>query len=141
MWTFEGRVNRIENDKPKEEKFTFGFMCETDSGTGDYLQFQSHTFSEKSVSVESEQNKSDLSATSDFSPKSSSENWETRERSISSLAHEARMKGYEGEACHTCQQFTMVRNGSCLKCASCGSTSGCSWTDNYKNSKIISRSF
>ena len=38
----------------------------------------------------------------------------------------ARMKGYEGEACHTCQQFTMVRNGSCLKCASCGSTSGCS---------------
>ena len=79
-----------------------------------------------SVSVEPEQNKRDLSANSEFSPKSSSENWETRERSISSLAHEARMKGYEGEACHTCQQFTMVRNGSCLKCASCGSTSGCS---------------
>ncbi|MEE1577462.1 MAG: vitamin B12-dependent ribonucleotide reductase, partial [Deltaproteobacteria bacterium] len=42
------------------------------------------------------------------------------------LVQEARMKGYEGEPCGTCGQFTMVRNGSCLKCASCGATSGCS---------------
>ncbi len=39
---------------------------------------------------------------------------------------EARLKGYEGESCSECGQFTMVRNGTCLKCASCGSTSGCS---------------
>ena len=39
---------------------------------------------------------------------------------------EARMKGYEGEGCTNCGQFTMVRNGSCLKCNSCGETSGCS---------------
>jgi len=39
---------------------------------------------------------------------------------------EARLKGYEGESCPECGQFTMVRNGTCLKCASCGSTSGCS---------------
>ncbi|MBI2609018.1 MAG: vitamin B12-dependent ribonucleotide reductase [Deltaproteobacteria bacterium] len=38
----------------------------------------------------------------------------------------AQMKGYEGDACNECGQFTMVRNGSCLKCNSCGSTSGCS---------------
>ncbi len=38
----------------------------------------------------------------------------------------AKMKGYEGDACPTCQSFTMVRNGSCLKCQSCGATSGCS---------------
>lgn len=38
----------------------------------------------------------------------------------------ARMKGYEGEACSECQSFTMVRNGSCLKCDSCGTTTGCS---------------
>ncbi|MBI2027205.1 MAG: vitamin B12-dependent ribonucleotide reductase, partial [Deltaproteobacteria bacterium] len=38
----------------------------------------------------------------------------------------AQMKGYEGDACSECGQFTMVRNGSCLKCESCGSTSGCS---------------
>ena len=39
---------------------------------------------------------------------------------------EARMKGYEGEACGECANFTMVRNGTCLKCDTCGSTSGCS---------------
>ena len=39
---------------------------------------------------------------------------------------EARMKGYEGESCAECANFTMVRNGTCLKCDTCGSTSGCS---------------
>ncbi|MEX2648737.1 MAG: vitamin B12-dependent ribonucleotide reductase, partial [Alphaproteobacteria bacterium] len=39
---------------------------------------------------------------------------------------EARIKGYEGEACGECGQLTMVRNGTCLKCETCGSTSGCS---------------
>ena len=39
---------------------------------------------------------------------------------------QARMKGYEGDACESCGSFTLVRNGSCLKCMSCGATSGCS---------------
>jgi ribonucleoside-diphosphate reductase alpha chain len=39
---------------------------------------------------------------------------------------EARAKGYEGDPCPECQQFTLVRNGTCLKCMSCGATSGCS---------------
>ncbi len=39
---------------------------------------------------------------------------------------EARLKGYEGDACGECGNFTLVRGGTCLKCASCGSTSGCS---------------
>ena len=43
-----------------------------------------------------------------------------------SLVEEARVKGYEGEACTSCNQFTLVRNGSCLKCITCGETSGCS---------------
>ncbi|MBA3726817.1 MAG: hypothetical protein H0W86_10280, partial [Armatimonadetes bacterium] len=38
----------------------------------------------------------------------------------------AKIKGYEGDPCSECGQFTMVRNGTCLKCDSCGSTSGCS---------------
>tara|TARA_B110001454_G_scaffold185015_1_gene181005 strand:- start:539 stop:1180 length:642 start_codon:yes stop_codon:yes gene_type:complete len=42
------------------------------------------------------------------------------------LVEEAKTKGYEGEACTSCNQFTLVRNGSCLKCNSCGETSGCS---------------
>ena len=39
---------------------------------------------------------------------------------------EARMKGYVGESCPECQNFTLVRNGTCLKCETCGSTTGCS---------------
>ncbi|MEE8204363.1 MAG: vitamin B12-dependent ribonucleotide reductase [Alphaproteobacteria bacterium] len=39
---------------------------------------------------------------------------------------EARMKGYEGDPCEECGNLTMVRNGTCLKCDSCGATSGCS---------------
>jgi ribonucleoside-diphosphate reductase alpha chain len=39
---------------------------------------------------------------------------------------EARMKGYEGDSCGDCGNFTLVRNGTCLKCDTCGSTSGCS---------------
>ncbi len=39
---------------------------------------------------------------------------------------EARMKGYEGESCPECQSFTMLRNGSCMKCDTCGATTGCS---------------
>ena len=39
---------------------------------------------------------------------------------------EARMKGYEGDNCPECGNFTLVRNGTCLKCDTCGSTTGCS---------------
>ena len=39
---------------------------------------------------------------------------------------EARIKGYVGEACPECGNFTMVRNGTCLKCETCGGTTGCS---------------
>ena len=39
---------------------------------------------------------------------------------------EARAKGYEGDPCPECANFTLVRNGTCLKCDTCGSTTGCS---------------
>src|SRR5262249_34321015 len=38
---------------------------------------------------------------------------------------EAKAKGYEGEMCSECLNFTLVRNGTCLKCDTCGSTTGC----------------
>jgi ribonucleoside-diphosphate reductase alpha chain len=38
----------------------------------------------------------------------------------------ARLKGYEGDACAECGNFSLVRNGTCLKCNTCGTTSGCS---------------
>lgn len=39
---------------------------------------------------------------------------------------EAKAKGYEGEMCSECGNFTLVRNGTCMKCDTCGSTTGCS---------------
>ncbi|MDA5193528.1 vitamin B12-dependent ribonucleotide reductase [Govanella unica] len=49
-----------------------------------------------------------------------------RSSNRASKVAEARMKGYEGDACTECGNFTLVRNGTCLKCDNCGSTSGCS---------------
>jgi ribonucleotide reductase alpha subunit len=44
----------------------------------------------------------------------------------SEAVRQARLKGYEGDPCPECGQLTMVRNGTCLKCDTCGATSGCS---------------
>jgi ribonucleoside-diphosphate reductase alpha chain len=38
----------------------------------------------------------------------------------------AKQKGYEGDPCPVCGNLTLVRNGTCLKCETCGSTTGCS---------------
>lgn len=51
---------------------------------------------------------------------------ENRTKQIFNEIREARMKGYEGDMCGECGQFTMIRNGTCLKCDTCGATSGCS---------------
>jgi ribonucleoside-diphosphate reductase alpha chain len=39
---------------------------------------------------------------------------------------EAKARGYEGEMCGECGNFTLVRNGTCMKCDTCGGTTGCS---------------
>ncbi len=41
-------------------------------------------------------------------------------------AMQARLRGYEGDNCPECGNFTLVRNGTCMKCDTCGSTTGCS---------------
>jgi ribonucleoside-diphosphate reductase alpha chain len=38
----------------------------------------------------------------------------------------AKLRGYQGDACGECGNFTLVRNGTCLKCDTCGNTTGCS---------------
>jgi len=38
----------------------------------------------------------------------------------------AKIQGYEGDPCGECGNYTLVRNGTCMKCNTCGSTSGCS---------------
>jgi ribonucleoside-diphosphate reductase alpha chain len=48
------------------------------------------------------------------------------QRSASEKRAEAKARGYEGDPCGECQNFTLVRNGTCMKCDTCGSTTGCS---------------
>jgi ribonucleoside-diphosphate reductase alpha chain len=38
----------------------------------------------------------------------------------------ARLKGYEGDPCPSCANFTLVRSGSCQRCDTCGANTGCS---------------
>ncbi len=47
-------------------------------------------------------------------------------KKLISTAVIAKLKGYEGDPCDDCGQLTLVRNGTCLKCQTCGATSGCS---------------
>ncbi len=47
-------------------------------------------------------------------------------KDASLLRTEAQLRGYTGDQCTECHNFTMVRNGTCLKCDTCGSTTGCS---------------
>jgi ribonucleoside-diphosphate reductase alpha chain len=42
------------------------------------------------------------------------------------IIREARNRGYEGDPCPTCGAFTLIRNGTCMKCDTCGNTTGCS---------------
>jgi ribonucleoside-diphosphate reductase alpha chain len=46
--------------------------------------------------------------------------------SLADRVKQARQKGYEGDPCPECGALTLVRSGACMKCDSCGATSGCS---------------
>ncbi len=50
----------------------------------------------------------------------------TQRDKVAEKRSQARMKGYTGEACGECGNFTLIRNGTCLKCDTCGATTGCS---------------
>ncbi|MCS6864386.1 MAG: LAGLIDADG family homing endonuclease, partial [Gemmataceae bacterium] len=44
---------------------------------------------------------------------------------LSERIRQARQKGYEGDPCPNCQQLTLVRSGACMRCDTCGQTTGC----------------
>ena len=46
--------------------------------------------------------------------------------SLVEKVRQARQKGYEGDPCPSCGSLTLVRSGACMKCDSCGNTTGCS---------------
>jgi ribonucleoside-diphosphate reductase alpha chain len=53
-------------------------------------------------------------------------NWQQPAPTKADRRAEAKAKGYEGEMCSECGNFTLVRNGTCMKCDTCGQTTGCS---------------
>lgn len=55
-----------------------------------------------------------------------SEKMEPNGMSQSETLSMARVMGFEGDSCTSCGNFTLVRNGTCLKCVTCGGTTGCS---------------
>ena len=63
---------------------------------------------------------------SDKKPSSPVEPSRNKTSGLQEKIRQARMKGYAGDPCNECGNFTLVRNGTCLKCDTCGSTSGCS---------------
>jgi ribonucleoside-diphosphate reductase alpha chain len=71
----------------------------------------------------------EVSVTDIFSDKAAADAASTK-LDAKSIASERRarsiMQGYTGNMCSECQNFTMVRNGTCEKCDTCGATSGCS---------------
>ena len=73
--------------------------------------------SDGSVSSKTSSTKINLSSQDTFSKEK-----EVKMHTLQQNRQEARIKGYEGEACPDCGSFTLLRNGSCLKCDSCGST-------------------
>jgi len=51
---------------------------------------------------------------------------QTTVNTMTTKVKQAIENGYTGDICPECQSITMVRNGTCLKCMTCGSTTGCS---------------
>ncbi|MBN1699651.1 MAG: adenosylcobalamin-dependent ribonucleoside-diphosphate reductase [Spirochaetales bacterium] len=68
----------------------------------------------------------DLIATSTMTADDPKEKENDGVEEVNGPEHTARLKGYEGEPCSFCGHFTLIRNGTCLKCETCGSTTGCS---------------
>jgi ribonucleoside-diphosphate reductase alpha chain len=50
----------------------------------------------------------------------------TKEKEFIASIKQAWIKGYEGDPCPNCGAFTLIRNGTCMKCDTCGGTTGCS---------------
>ncbi|MDR0403412.1 MAG: adenosylcobalamin-dependent ribonucleoside-diphosphate reductase [Treponema sp.] len=60
------------------------------------------------------------------SPESAPESMGGESAESGRRAAQARIKGYEGDPCPSCGSFTLIRNGTCMKCDTCGGTTGCS---------------
>jgi ribonucleoside-diphosphate reductase alpha chain len=87
------------------------------SSDNDYISEE--VVSERLVVVDPHSQKADSTKAADSFSKSA-------DFSMTHKVKQAIERGYTGDVCPECQSLTMVRNGTCLKCMTCGSTSGCS---------------
>src|SRR6056297_1315650 len=70
---------------------------------------------------------SKMKSTKPVTEKSGAQVVETSDSSDSETDYDrAKQLGYTGDSCSECGSMTMIRNGTCLKCMTCGSTTGCS---------------
>jgi ribonucleoside-diphosphate reductase alpha chain len=81
--------------------------------------------SEKYVELDREASMSKTNVTTQIKPLPERSSTPAKQSNVTKIK-EAREKGYTGDVCVECGSLTMVRNGTCLKCMTCGSTSGCS---------------
>ncbi len=83
--------------------------------------------SERVVELDEEKLSSYHSGTTTIENKSRRSDSLTRSKAnFTNTIRQAIERGYTGDICTECQSVTMVRNGTCLKCVTCGATSGCS---------------
>ncbi len=87
---------------------------------------------------ETAQEELDEDAVEEVSAKTQAENWQdgrnphpqygkaTTSKPMPDVRRQSKARGYTGDACPECGHFTLVRNGTCLKCDVCGATTGCS---------------
>ena len=108
-------ILRSEGETETEFNLNAGLSPTGDSTDGHEIQLTLDELQPNTADTSSLQ--TDFTEVSPTSLKSSGNN---------SAVEEASKFGFEGDPCPECGQFTLVSNGSCLKCVSCGSTTGCS---------------
>jgi ribonucleoside-diphosphate reductase alpha chain len=104
-------------------------VTETVTSTSEVVAFK-RDYEERAAELAEEiADESAQEATALFSDKAAADA-ATAKADAKKLEAERRMRsiaqGYTGNMCSECQNFTMVRNGTCEKCDTCGATSGCS---------------
>lgn len=90
----------------------------------DLIATSTQNFPDKSTSA-FESGKRQRAVTKDVPAGERSAPAQVRDQAVQAI-RTARQKGYEGDPCPVCGNLTLVRNGTCLKCDTCGSTTGCS---------------
>jgi ribonucleoside-diphosphate reductase alpha chain len=81
---------------------------------------------ERLIELDKDSNDYDFTSSAGVKPATIKHSAKNGNNDISVKIRQAIERGYTGDICTECQSMTMVRNGTCLKCMTCGSTSGCS---------------